>query len=283
MSMLLLTLLSAFAGVALGTLVLVQALERQAGLWRSRFGADVRSGLRELFIDLDADRLFRLHRWLLAIGFGSLLWITGQPWVGLIGLLLAGALPGIAMGFLRRRRLHALAAQWPDAVMLVAAALRAGVGLQQALIQASAEMPSPTGRELELTLREQRIGVSLEQSLQHLEGRAGLEGVSLFVAAVRIAQDSGGNLAETLERLADSLRRKAALEGKIEALTAQGRLQGWVMVAMPIAVAAALFAIEPDAMRPLVTTSYGAAVCCAVVAAEGMGLYFIRRIVSIDV
>jgi tight adherence protein B len=116
-----------------------------------------------------------------------------------------------------------------------------------------------------------------------LERRAPLDGVVLFAAAVRIAQESGGNLAETLERLAETLRRKAAIEGRIDALTAQGRLQGWVMAALPLVVGAALFAIEPLAMRPLLTTWQGWVVCAAVVALEGLGLHVIRRIVDIDV
>jgi tight adherence protein B len=274
---------SAFVAVSLGAVAVAQAVDRQSAAWRKRFGDDVKAGLSESFNDLDADRLFRLHRWALTVAFAGLLWLTGQPWAGLVALMLAGAVPGLVLRLLRHRRRVALAAQWPDAVMLVAAGLRAGGSLQQAIRQAAAEMPAPTGRELDLTVREQRLGVGLDEALRNLEVRLPLEGVSMFVAAVRIAQEAGGQLAETLERLGEGLRRKAALEGKIEALTAQGRLQGWVMVCMPVAVAGALFAIEPDSMRPLVTTWYGAGVCAGVVLFEALGLHFIRRIVSIDV
>jgi tight adherence protein B len=277
------SLFAAFLAVALSSVVIIQAMGRQSAAWRRRFGDDLSLGLRESFIELDVDRLFRAHRWALSLAFAGVFWLTGQPWVGLCVVLMAGWVPGIALKWLRHRRRVSLAAQWPDAVMLIAAALRAGSGLTQAVAQAATELPAPTGRELDLALREQRLGVSFDVAMTHLEQRIALEGASLFVAAVRIAQESGGNLAETLERLGDSLRRKAALEGKIDALTAQGRLQGWVMVCMPVAVAGALFVIEPDSMRPLVTTWQGGLVCAGVAVCEALGLHVIRRIVSIDV
>lgn len=277
------SLIAAFLAVALSSVVIVQAMDRQSAAWRRRFGNDMRLGLRESFIELDVDRIFRAHRWGLAFVFAVVLWLTGQPWIGVCVLLLAGLLPAVALRALKHRRRTRLAAQWPDAVMLIAAALRAGVSLPQAVAQAASELPAPTGRELDLALREQRLGVSFDAAMTHLEQRIGLEGASLFTAAVRIAQESGGNLAETLERLGDTLRRKAALEGKIDALTAQGRLQGWVMVCMPLAVAGALFVIEPDSMRPLVTTWQGGMVCAAVLVCEALGLHVIQRIVSIDV
>ena len=93
----------------------------------------------------------------------------------------------------------------------------------------------------------------------------------------------GGDLAEVLERLSGSLRRKLAIEDKIQSLTAQGRLQGWIMALLPAAVAVALFAIEPVAMQPLVSTWQGWSVCALVLGLQGAGLYFIRRIVAIDV
>ena len=132
-------------------------------------------------------------------------------------------------------------------------------------------------------LREQRLGVTLDEALGSLERRMGGDDLRLVVAAIRIAGDSGGNLAETLERLADTIRRKLGVEGKIRALTAQGRLQGWVMTSLPLAVCAALFVIDPVAMRPLFDTWQGWIVCAVVVLLEIAGLFFIRRIMDIDI
>ena len=132
-------------------------------------------------------------------------------------------------------------------------------------------------------LREQRLGVTLDEALGSLERRMGGDDLRLFTAAARIAGDSGGNLAETLERLADTIRRKLTVEGKIRALTAQGRLQGWIMTSLPVAVAAALFAIEPQDMAPLLSTWQGWMVCGVIGVLELAGLVFIRRIMDIDI
>jgi tight adherence protein B len=280
---LLLVLGAAFASVSFAAVALAATVRTHGARWRERFGDDLGLGLRQSFVYLDVGHLFRLNLLMLGLAAGGALWLTGQALAALAALVVVGALPGLMLGLLQRQRLRRLSAQLPDAVMLIAGALRAGSSLPQAISQAARELPSPSSREFDLVIREQRLGVGLDASMSSLERRAPLEEVTLFAAAVRISQDTGGNLAETLERLADTLRRKAALEGRIEALTAQGRLQGWVMALLPLAVAAALFAIEPQAMRPLVTTWHGWGVCVLVLVLEVLGLHVIRRIVNIDV
>src|SRR5690606_34141176 len=113
--------------------------------------------------------------------------------------------------------------------------------------------------------------------------RMPLEETALFGSALRIGAEAGGSIAATLESLADATRRKLAIEGKIRALTAQGRLQAWVMAALPGVLAALLFAVDPVAMQPLVDTWQGWVVSAGVVALQVVGVVLIRRIVSIDV
>jgi len=276
-------LASACVSVLLAAWALASLLGQTARRWHERFGSELGRGLQQSFLYLDTVRLFRLNLALLAAVAAAAAWLTGQPLAVLLALALVGSAPSLAIAWLRHRRLTRLVGQLPDAAMLIAGALRSGGSLSQAIAQAARELPSPAGRELDLVMREQRLGVSLDEAVSHLERRAPIEEVTLLAAAVRISQESGGNLAETLERLAESLRRKAAIEGKIDALTAQGRLQGWVMALLPLVVAMALFVIEPDAMRPLFATWQGWVVCAVVLVMEGLGLYFIRRIVAIDV
>ncbi|MFZ4758714.1 MAG: type II secretion system F family protein [Burkholderiaceae bacterium] len=276
-------LVAAFACVGFATLAIVALVRTHAARWRERFGTELGFGLRQSFLYVDIGRLFRFNMVVLgALALGVLV-STGQPIVMVVALAVAGLAPGACLAWLRHRRLQRLVAQLPDAVVMIAGALRAGSSLAQAVAQSARELPAPLGRELDLVVREQRLGVGIDASMMHLERRAPLEEVTLLAAAVRIALESGGNLAETLERLGDTLRRKAALEGRIDALTAQGRLQGWVMAAMPLVVGAALFVIEPQAMRPLVDTWQGWCVCGGVVLLEALGLHVIRRIVDIDV
>jgi tight adherence protein B len=232
---------------------------------------------------VDAQRLFQANL-LLVLLVPATAWIATGSWLsGALALAAIGMLPNLLLIRLSRRRRRQFAEQLPDALMLVAGAIRSGASLPLALRQMSVEVPPPCGQEFELMLREQRLGVTLDDALGSLERRMGGDDLRLFTAAVRIAGDSGGNLAETLERLADTIRRKLTLEGKIHALTAQGRLQGWIMTLLPVAVAAALFAIEPDAMAPLIATWQGWVVCCVIAMLELAGLVFIRRIMDIDI
>ena len=271
------------AAVVLALVGLAHGSAVAGSRYRSRFTADVGRRLNDLLLFVDAQRLFRWNLLLAVLVMLVIRLLTGS-W-----LLMATAVVGLAMlpnlvlvRLARQRRLR-FAGQLPDALMLVAAAIRAGASLPLALRQMSQEMAAPCGQEFELMLREQRLGVTLDDALGSLERRMRGDDLRLFTAAIRIAGDSGGNLAETLERLADSIRRKITVEGKISALTAQGRLQGWIMTLLPPAVAAALFAIEPEAMEPLIATWQGWIVCGVIAVLELAGLLFIRRIMDIDI
>jgi tight adherence protein B len=271
------------AGVALAAVAMGGALRHYLLAYRERLSNELRAEFEQAFLFIPAPMLLRLHL-ASVLGLAVMAYaLTGEPLPVLAGVVVAGLLPPIAKAWVGSRRRRALVAQFPDAVMLLSGGLRAGASLSQALAQATEQMPRPVGLEFGMALREQRLGLPLNVAMANLEARLGFPEATLLASALRVAQGSGGNLAETLERLAGTLRRKQELEGRIDALTAQGRMQGWVMVLLPIAIGAALFAIEPDAMRPLVQTWYGWAVCAVVLCLELAGLYFIRRIVRIDV
>jgi tight adherence protein B len=251
--------------------------------YRSRFTGDVGRRLNDLLLFVDAQRLFRWNLLLALLVMASIRLVTGSWLLMAVGVVGIAMLPNLVLVRLARQRRLSFAGQLPDALMLVSAAIRSGASLPLALRQMSQEMAAPCGQEFELMLREQRLGVTLDEALGSLERRMGGDDLRLFTAAVRIAGDSGGNLAETLERLADSTRRKLTVEEKIRALTAQGRLQGLIMTLLPPAVAVALFAIEPEAMEPLIATWQGWIVCGVIAVLELAGLLFIRRIMDIDI
>ncbi|MDO4904521.1 MAG: type II secretion system F family protein [Lautropia sp.] len=270
-------------GVVLAVLVLMPGLARAGEGYRRHFSGRVGQGMKELLLYVDVDRLFRANL-LLGGTVCLLVWLLTSSWVlVVVTVALAGALPSLLLTGLKARRRQRFAEQLPDAMMLVAGGIRAGASMTLALRQMAAELPAPGGQEFDLMLRELRLGVTLDDALMNLERRMACDDLRLFGAAVRIANESGGNLAETLERLAGTIRKKIALEEKIVALTSQGRMQGWVMVFLPIGVASALFVIEPDSMAPLIHTWQGLVVCAVVAALEVVGLLFIRRIMAIDV
>lgn len=251
--------------------------------WRQQFTETARVSMADMFLFLDPGSLFRLN--LIAfVVLPLLVWLFSEsPLLAALAALAGAFAPRISWRLLRRRRMDRLVLQLPDGLTMMSGAMRAGAGLQAALDLVVKEMPAPLSQEFSVLLREQRLGLPLEESLRGMGERLQLEDVSLFVSALTIAKEVGGNLSEILERLAATLRAKAVMEGKIKALTSQGKLQGMVVGALPIFLAAILYSMEPVAMRPLFTTAYGWATMAVIGVLLLLGAVFIRKIVSIDV
>jgi tight adherence protein B len=251
--------------------------------YQTQFSTTARTTLEQMFLFIDAKQLWTLNAAVI-LTVGILGWLLSG------NLLIVGALcvvgyflPRILFAIFKMRRLRRLRNQMPDAIMLVAGGLRAGASLPGALTQMVAEMAPPISQEFELFLREQRVGVGFDEALDSFEKRVPAEEVALLSSALRVSRETGGNLAETLERLAATLREKLNIEGKIRALTAQGKLQGIVVGLLPIALMAVLFHMEPSAMSPLFHSWYGWATLGFIATMELVGAIIIRKIVSIDV
>ncbi len=272
-------------GVAavISVVLLARASMSGFGVYRQRFTAKSEASLRDSFLFIEADRVFRF----VVIGaliVPALLWVlTGSFVPALIGLVVVIVLPNLIYRIISKRRRHRIVLQLPDALTMLASAMRAGTSLQTALDIVIKETPAPLAQELGVVVREQRLGVALEDALESMARRLKLEDVDLVVAAMTIAKQVGGNLAETLERLSSTLRAKAVMEGKIRALTSQGKLQGWIVGALPLFLGVVLYFMEKDSMRPLVTTWWGWVVVGIIVIMESIGAFMIKKIVTIDV
>lgn len=276
------------AVLAAGALAMLAVLAARAGAWGSRRHEQrltrlSRVELAELFVFVEPARLVRLNLVALA---------TLPVIVGLVtaSLLLAAAafavvlvLPALVYRRLRRRRLRALQRQMPDAIAAVAASLRGGAGLWQALESVPRHQPKPVSQELALVLRQHRLGMPLEEALDGFALRSGLHDVRMLVATLAIARDLGGGLAEVLERLSQAVRRRVAMEDRIDALTAQGRLQGRIVGVLPVLLGGVLYLMEPGPMSRLFLTPVGWFVLAVIAALEIVGALLIRRIVRIDV
>ena len=251
--------------------------------YRAGFTRSADFHMRDLFLFVDPGMLFASNVAIMLLG-GIMAWlVTGSV---LITLPVTGALalaPRFVYARMRRRRLRKFEAQLPDALMMLAGGLRAGVSLSTAIQQLVAESEPPLSQEFALMLREQRLGVTLEESLNHLARRVPAQTVVLVVSAMRIANETGGGLAETLERCSTTVRAKFQIEGKIDALTAQGKLQAWVVGALPVCLLVVLNNMEPVAMAKLWHTPLGWATLFVLAFLEVMGVWLIRKIVAIDV
>ena len=278
---------SATAAVAIAITLLVWSLfdigTNGLARYRRLFTERTNVNLRELFLFIEPERLFMLNLSLMLL-VGVAAWLfTGSWFLAALALVISALVPRFVLRFLRRRRLDAMELQLPDTLLMLAGGMKAGVSLTQAIQQLVLESRPPLSQEFDLVLREQRLGVALDAALENLNQRVPLQSVTLTVSAMRIAAETGGQFAETLERASQTLRTKLAMEGKIRALTSQGKLQAIVVGALPLFLMYVLNKMEPEAMNLLFTTHMGYATLAVIALLELFGVLIIRKIVDIDV
>lgn len=251
--------------------------------YKNTFRETTSANLTDMFMFVDPHRLFLLNI-AAVIVFPMLAWVITQHVITAI-LTAVGVMlfPWWIYRMMRQRRMKKFEQQLPDAFIAVASSLQAGASLQMALESLVTEQPAPLNQEFELLTRQLRIGVDLETGLNNMEKRLPIPDFVVALSAIKISREVGGNLIEVMETLADTLRRKAGMEGKIESLTSQGRLQGKVMTGLPILLAVVLLQIEPEAMSKLFTTEIGWATLAIVVVMEVLGFLSIKKITDIDV
>ena len=253
------------------------------GDYEAVFKESAEVNLGDMFLFIDPHRLFMYNVLALVVLPLLVLVLTGDLAPALGMALLVMVVPFYLYRSMRRKRWRAFERQLPEALSMISSGLGAGASLGMALESLVREQPAPLSQEFMLFLREQRLGVDFETSLRNMERRLPLADFHMFASALRISREVGGNLGEILERLADTLRRKATMEGKIESLTAQGKMQGYVMTALPVFLGFLLYFLEPEAMAQLFTTPKGWTVLAVVFIMESLGYVFIRKVTHIDV
>ncbi len=205
------------------------------------------------------------------------------------------ALPAIliAAGFLplpflyvqrrRKKRLLNLEQQLPDALAMMVSALRVGHSLVATLTAVAQESPEPIAAELRKCFDEQNYGIDLRTALVHLTERAPIQDFRIFVAAVLIQKDSGGNLAEVLEKVAMTTRERFRLKKQVSVHTAQGRLTGWILSLLPLVLGIGMYIVNPDGMSILWKRSIGIKMLYTAAGMDILGGLIIRKIVNIRV
>jgi tight adherence protein B len=272
-----------FLSATCAWLLLVVKAQSKLATYREDFTNQASTNMADMFMFVDPHRLFRINLIALVVA-PTLTWLLLRDPVTSIGMfVLILVLPAYVYRSMRAKRLARIEAQLPDALTMVSGALRAGASLSIALDNLVAEQPAPISQEFEILTREQRVGVDFDVSLANMEKRIPIQDFRMLTTALRINREVGGNLAETVESLAETLRRKSTMEGKIRSLTAQGKLQGIVMTGLPILLGVLLNFLEPAAMSKLWTTGVGWMVLTVIVVMELMGYAMIKKITSIDV
>ena len=250
--------------------------------YREYFITRVGPELRFNFITADLTFLFFSSLILTGVFASMAYFIAG--FVGSIAGVVSGLLiPHFALKWLKKRRAEQFIYQLPDALHALSSTLRSGVNLPKGLEQLAAWQPAPLSQEFGLVLSNYQIGRDLGEALDNMYERINRPELELMNSAIKISRSVGGNLSDTLESLATTLTEKLAVEGKIKALTAMGRMQGWVVSFVPVFVAVALYLMDPSKIEPLFNELHGWIILAVIAIMMGMAIYLIRKIVNIDV
>jgi tight adherence protein B len=220
------------------------------------------------------------------MGASLFLGVVGKVALGLNGFLvllplgLGVAIPALFVKFSARRRLNAFEGQLPETLITMAASLKAGHAFNAALASVVKEGAEPTSKELARVSQEIALGMPSEAALEAMARRMDSTNFGFVVMAVNIQRTVGGSLAEILDMVADTVRQRQQFSRKVKALTAQGRMSAYVLVAMPFLMGLAIFALNPKYMSVLFTTSAGKVMIAMSLVMMAIGGAIIRKIVS---
>lgn len=192
-------------------------------------------------------------------------------------------LPLGALSFRRKRRMAKLSNQLPDVFEMMSQALRAGHSLAGAIQLVHEQMSPPIAMEFGQVYHEQNLGIKIEDALQAMADRVDSLDVRFFVTAVAIQRQTGGDLAEVLDNISGVIRQRIELHGMVQGLTAEGRLSGWVLFALPIVVFLGSMTLNPDYANKLIEETSGRIMLMVAGGMQLMGLAMIRWIVNIKV
>jgi tight adherence protein B len=210
--------------------------------------------------------------------------LAGLPLAVLpINALFMFSLPWIWLLLKRRKRLAKFASQLPDALELVARALRAGHSLAAGMHVVAEEMPMPIAGEFGRVFEEQNLGIPIEEAMRGMCERVPNLDLRFFVTSVAIQRQTGGDLAEILDKIGYVIRERYRILGQVKALTGEGRLSGVVLIALPFALFGFMLNVKPDYVELLWTTDLGIKMSVAAIIAQIIGALVIRKIVNIKV
>jgi tight adherence protein B len=258
-----------------GTVTLRAGTRQMAG--------EIESSLADAFVFVNRQKA---AAWSLSLMFGlpfAAFLLTRSLLIAAACVPIALVLPRRYLARMRGKRIEALEKQLPDALLMMSGALRAGASFPSALEAVVHETTAPISQEFDLLMREIRFGIDLDIAMRNIEKRIPLPDFLMMTAAVTIAREVGGNLAESLESVARTLREKLQMEGKIRALTSQGRMQGIVMTCLPLFLMLVLHFMEPTAMAPLFGEPIGWSTLAVIGVMEILGYVSIKKITHIDV
>ncbi len=190
--------------------------------------------------------------------------------------------PWVYIGIKKEKRLQSFEMQLADSLVIMANALRAGFGFQQAMETVVKEMPPPIATEFDWCLREMNLGFNQEEALMNLSARVNSEELDMVISGIIIQKQVGGNLAQILDNIGDTMRDRARIKKQVRTLTAQGKMSGLIVGLLPVVLLAAMLLISPEHVYFLFQDSKGLTMLGMAVVMEVIGALVISRIVNIE-
>jgi len=270
----------ALAGVSISLLFwLVHRILTSAWCkYRDTLNTDAETQLAEMFVFIDLSLFWPL---LVALGvsLGFLVWLLSDS-VALSAVVALGVLtvPRAALAKARVARATRLDRQLPDALRMIAGSLAAGASFSSALNAIARDLYPPLSQELSLVLREQRVGIPLQDALNNFRLRVDTDSVAQVTTLLRVGVESGGSLSALVDRLASSLEAQQHMELKVDMLTTQGKMQAVVIGVLPVLLLVVLWWIDSAAMHLALSTNAGRAVLVLIVMLEVLGVVWLRAV-----
>lgn len=262
--------------------VAVQIGQQIFTLYQKTFYTQVDKGLRDVVVMLDPSQVFTVTV-VAAMLVGPLAYLITNLAFSLMVAAAVLIMPTIVLRVMKKKRSDLFVQQLPDALSALSSALRSGLNLVKSIQQLVKNQPQPLSLEFAQVLVEYRVGTDLNDSLDELARRIDRQEIILMNSAIRISRSVGGNLADTLETLAKTLREKSKVEGKINALTSMGQAQGVLATLFPVFIGYVFYKIEPAAMSMLFTSRLGLIWLAIMVVMATLAYIMIKKIVTVDI
>lgn len=250
---------------------------------RLRAATQLRRMIEQADMNITVLRLF-----MFSLIFGMLGWMgvsvfLHSVWVAALAGLAAAALPFVQVWRKRRKRLDAFLALLPDTLELMSRGLSAGHAFTESLHMVATEMPEPIAGEFGKTYEEQNLGLSYKLALKNMTARIPLLDLRLCVTAILIQRETGGNLAEILEKVGHTIRERFRIIEDLKTLTTSSRLSAWLLCALPLIIALMVNFMNPDYMDPLWTDPRGQKLVYVAAGMQLTGMLIIRKIMRIRI
>jgi tight adherence protein B len=279
--------------VTLATLVIVDFIGFASNRYREKYVEEASVELDDVLLQMPAAKIFDLSLALSALagflaaviaGLSSSEWSSAKLlFFGVLAALLAFPSPRLYLRYLHKRRMIMFNEQLEDALSAMSSALKAGFSINQALETVAEENKRPISVEFRLLVQEIRLGVPLDEALQKMVNRLDSPDFELVATAIITARQTGGEITVILDRLGSVIRERMRIEGRLRALTAQGKLQAYLIGAMPFMLMIAMAYIAPDMMSNFFHSIFGLLLMLGAIVFVVIGFFVIKKITTIDI